>query len=95
MRKILPKSAEISRVGETGAWALYLDGVEFPWHIEREDAEVINLTPGATDPFSALRIGIIIGGPVVGAEEFNEFLADELDSHRVRKADHRDLLAQT
>ena len=86
----LPKSAEIVRTSGSG-FALMIDGVEFPWPIEREPAEVINLTPGQSDPWCVLRMGIIIGGPITGAEAFNEALDDELDASRVRRADMRDL----
>jgi hypothetical protein len=89
----LPKVAEIRRTG-AGAFGLFLDGVEFPWYITREQVEVRNLAPDCENAPFELKIGIIIDGQVIGAEEFNEALDEEADRSRVRQADHRDLLIE-
>jgi hypothetical protein len=81
----LAKTIEIRRKGNTSGFALFIDGLEFPWHIERQDVELINM-----DPLYVLRIGIL-AEQVTGADEFNEQLAEESDSSRVRYADARDL----
>jgi hypothetical protein len=85
------KYAEIRRIeGRTSGFELVLDGVVFPWHIERQDVEVTDLFND--DTMHVLRIGIIIDGPVIGAEAFNEYLAEESDRSRVWRADYRDML---
>ena len=81
------RKAEIVRARHSG-FELVLDGFTFPWHIEREAVEVEELAPGVY----SLRIGILVDGSVVGADEFNEFLAEEADASRVRRADRRDLM---
>lgn len=92
LRTWTAKRAEIIRKGDTSGFELRLDGILFPWHIAREDAEVTCLYKHPTEPWNVLRIGIIVMGPVTGAEAFNEYLAEEADASRVRSADHRDML---
>lgn len=83
----LPQSAVIRPIsGRSGAFELVLDDVVFPWHITREAVEV-EKPFGDSDPWCVLHIGIIVGGPVSGAEAYNEYLAEEADQSRVRQAD--------
>lgn len=88
----MPKRAEIRRKGDMAGFELLLDGEVFPWHIEREAVDVVCLTGDSADPWYALRFGVIIGGPVIGADEFNAYLDDEADRSRVRRADQRDIV---
>lgn len=77
--------------GRSGAFELVLDGTVFPWRITRE-AVVVEKPYGISDPWSVLRLGLVVSGPVEGAREFNEYLAEKADMARVRQADRRDLM---
>lgn len=84
------KEAVVRRIGDTNGFELLLDGEVFPFHLDRQDIEVIDKLPGDKDPLLVMYLPVFVE-KVVGAAEFNEFLAEEADRSRVRYADQRDL----
>lgn len=85
MRTPAAKTIEIRRRGDLPAFDLFIDGKIFPFAIARRQIEIEPLWPD----LYILHLPLFAES-VIGLEEFNAFILEEDDRHRVRSADIRD-----